>query len=292
MLGGTPEHIYRGVDQNDPRVLVERDLDMVTGACLLVRREIFAELGGFDSEYINGVEDVDFCLRQRARWRVVYCPDAVLEHHEGSSEGRFDHVSENLNRFRQKWRGRFGEDGTLTVREEATIRSPLDDGSIGSGASPAQQGASTSEAGEASRGEAMAREYRRSSAMPTPRRSDVVQLSGGTPDVAELANIAKASETANPRLEGIRQKVESGYYNTQEALDQVAGAVIDSGRVTDVAAEVVQTQSAIEQLANVPDVREDRVNEVTERLSTQGSAFYDTPEVRSATADGFLDEIA
>ena len=121
---------------------------------------------------------------------------------------------------------------------------------------------------------------------------DVVQLSGGTPDVAELANIAKASETANPRLEGIRQKVESGYYNTPEALDQVAGAVIDSGRVTDVAAEVVQTQSAIEQLANVPDVREDRVNEVTERLSTQGSAFYDTPEVRSATADGFLDEIA
>ena len=121
---------------------------------------------------------------------------------------------------------------------------------------------------------------------------DVVQLSGETPDVAELANVAKASETVNPRLEGIRQKVESGYYNTREALDQVAGAVIDSGRVTDVAAEVVQTQSAIEQLANVPDVREDRVNEVTERLSTQGSAFYDTPDVRSATVDGFLDEIA
>ena len=121
---------------------------------------------------------------------------------------------------------------------------------------------------------------------------DVVQLSGETPDVAELANVAKASETVNPRLEGIRQKVESGYYNTREALDQVAGAVIYSGRVTDVAAEVVQTQSAIEQLANVPDVREDRVNEVTERLSTQGSAFYDTPDVRSATVDGFLDKIA
>ena len=116
MKGDTPEHIFRGADQNDPRVLVERDLDMVTGACLLVRTEIFAELGGFDTDFVNGVEDVDFCLRARERgWRVVYCPDAVLEHHEGSSEGRFDHVSENLRRFRQKWGGRFGEDGTLMV---------------------------------------------------------------------------------------------------------------------------------------------------------------------------------
>ena len=174
MQGGTPQHIYRGVDQNDPRVLVERDLDMVTGACLLVRTEIFTELGGFDSEYINGVEDVDLCLRAReCGWRVVYCPDAVLEHHEGSSEGRFDHVSENLNRFREKWRGRFAEDGTLTVREEAAIRLPLDDESIGSAGSLSERGAS--EAGEAFRGESIAHEYLRSSAMPTPTRSDVVR---------------------------------------------------------------------------------------------------------------------
>ena len=121
---------------------------------------------------------------------------------------------------------------------------------------------------------------------------DVVQLSGETPDAAELASAAKASDVTNPRLEGIKQKVESGYYNTPEARDQIAGAVIDSGRVNDVAAEVVQTQSAREQMASVPDVREDRVDEVAQRLNTQGAAFYDTPDVRSATIDGFLDEIA
>ena len=124
--GGIPEHIHRGVDQNDPRVLEERDLDMVTGACLLIRRDLFHQLGGFDTQFINGVEDVDLCLRVRELGqRVVYCPDAVLEHHEGSTEGRFDRVSDNLRRFKEKWGGRFDDDGGLIVAsadDSAVIR--------------------------------------------------------------------------------------------------------------------------------------------------------------------------
>ena len=116
MRGDIPEHLYRGVDQNDHRVLEERDLDMVTGACLLIRRDLFHQLGGFDTQFINGVEDVDLCLRVRELGkRVVYCPDAVLEHHEGSTEGRFDRVSDNLRRFKEKWGGRFDDDGEFIV---------------------------------------------------------------------------------------------------------------------------------------------------------------------------------
>ncbi len=114
MVKGVPEHVYRGVDADDPRVTRQRDLDMVTGACMLVRRELYQKLGGLDTEYVNGVEDVDLCLRVRqAGYRVVYCPESVVEHHEGASEGRFDRVRENLQRFYQQWGRSFDAAGRL-----------------------------------------------------------------------------------------------------------------------------------------------------------------------------------
>jgi GT2 family glycosyltransferase/glycosyltransferase involved in cell wall biosynthesis/Tfp pilus assembly protein PilF len=116
MVNGIPDHEFRGAAADDPRVTQTRDLDMVTGACLLIRRELFIELGGFDAQFVNGVEDVDLCLRARERgWRVVYCADAVVEHHEAQSKGRFDHVQENVRRFLERWQGRFDETGRLRV---------------------------------------------------------------------------------------------------------------------------------------------------------------------------------
>jgi len=104
---GIPDHVWRNVPEDDPRVTEPRDLDMVTGACLAVRREVFAALGGFDEQYVNGVEDVDLCLAARAAGlRVRYEPRAVVLHHEGVSEGRFDHAAPNLARFARKWADR------------------------------------------------------------------------------------------------------------------------------------------------------------------------------------------
>lgn len=116
---GIPAHVHRGAGADDPRVDQVRDLDMVTGACMLVRRSVWAELGGFDTGYMNGVEDVDLCLRMRERgFRVVYCPVSVVEHHEGASEGRFDQVRDNLQRFAEKWQGRFDAEGRLRIAGE------------------------------------------------------------------------------------------------------------------------------------------------------------------------------
>ena len=119
MQNGIPEHAHRGVEANDPRVNQARDLDMVTGACMLVRADLFQRLEGFDVAYLNGVEDVDLCLQVRELgYRVVYCADAVVEHYEGTSAGRFDKVRENLEHFVQKWQGRFEADGRLRVEVE------------------------------------------------------------------------------------------------------------------------------------------------------------------------------
>jgi len=103
-INGVPDHPHRHADARAPEVNRFRELDMVTGACLLIRQELFRQLAGFDEIFRNGVEDVDLCLRARAAgWKVVYEPQAVVYHLEGRSAGRFNHAGDNLRIFFERW---------------------------------------------------------------------------------------------------------------------------------------------------------------------------------------------
>lgn len=65
------------------------DVDWVSGACFLVRREAFEEVGGFDESFFMYLEDVDLCWRlERAGWRVGYVPAAEVTHLQGRSTDR------------------------------------------------------------------------------------------------------------------------------------------------------------------------------------------------------------
>lgn len=65
-----------------------RDYYAVTGACMMVAREIFEEVGGFHEQYTLCGSDVEFCLRVHAKgYRIVYTPCAILEHLEAASRG-------------------------------------------------------------------------------------------------------------------------------------------------------------------------------------------------------------
>src|SRR4051794_7509270 len=78
-----PRHLYVGFPPDHPAVNKSRRLQIVTGACLLIRREVFETLSGFDTSYINGFEDVDLCLRVCAPGREVhYCHESELYHLE------------------------------------------------------------------------------------------------------------------------------------------------------------------------------------------------------------------
>lgn len=100
----TPYHIYAGFAGDHPAVNKRRELNAVTGACLLIRRSIFSELGGFDEEFMNGFEDVDLCLKVREQQgRIIYQPASVLYHLESQTPGRKLHDATNARRLNQRW---------------------------------------------------------------------------------------------------------------------------------------------------------------------------------------------
>lgn len=60
--------------------------DWLTGACLLVRRGVYEQIGGFDEEFFMYSEELDYCRRARAAgWQIMYLPEARVYHYEGGS---------------------------------------------------------------------------------------------------------------------------------------------------------------------------------------------------------------
>jgi GT2 family glycosyltransferase len=99
----TPQHIYLGFPGDHPAVDKSREFQAVTGACLLIRRDLFEQTGGFDTGFVNGYEDLDLCLRLRKNgYEVHYCRESVLYHLESATRG-FDSNSRNHELFLERW---------------------------------------------------------------------------------------------------------------------------------------------------------------------------------------------
>jgi GT2 family glycosyltransferase len=82
-----------------------RRVAAVTGACALVRRELFTRLGGFDEGFANGGEDVDFCLRSHAAGCLsAVALRSVVRHHISASPGRKLRDEQNSRRLTLRWR--------------------------------------------------------------------------------------------------------------------------------------------------------------------------------------------
>ena len=80
-----------------------RNCSAVTGACMMMRREVFEEADGFEERLGVAFNDVDLCLRLRQNgYEVIYTPHALLYHHEGASRGLL-HPSSDEMFFRERW---------------------------------------------------------------------------------------------------------------------------------------------------------------------------------------------
>ncbi|HET7218704.1 MAG TPA: glycosyltransferase family 2 protein [Vicinamibacterales bacterium] len=81
-----------------------RNCAAVTGACLLTRRAVYNQVGGFDERMAVDFNDVDFCLRVRAAgYRIVFTPYARLYHHESASFGSRVQHPRDTAAMRQIW---------------------------------------------------------------------------------------------------------------------------------------------------------------------------------------------
>lgn len=92
-LGGIAGHACHGMSKQCrgylDRARLEQDVSCVTAACMVMRKSIFLEVGGFDEALPIAFNDVDLCLRIRnAGWRIIWTPLVKLYHHESASVGQ------------------------------------------------------------------------------------------------------------------------------------------------------------------------------------------------------------
>jgi GT2 family glycosyltransferase len=119
---GYPHNLYAGMPADHPAVNRSRRLQAVTGACLLVRREAFERVDGFDTGFVNSLEDVDLCLRLgEAGGEVHYCHEAVVIHLESASRGRSDRFERSVARWRERWRERVRRDDIAIYAEDGLL---------------------------------------------------------------------------------------------------------------------------------------------------------------------------
>lgn len=114
--GGVAGHFHHGLPAPSEgyhgRALLDQDLSCVTGACMLLRREAYEDVGGMDEDFGIAYNDVDLCIRlARAGWRIVFSAGAELTHRESTSLGPPDSVARRDRHAseRQLMQSRWGE---------------------------------------------------------------------------------------------------------------------------------------------------------------------------------------
>lgn len=113
-FGGFAGHVFSGIAENGlgymMRPCINCNYSAVTGACLMVKKSVFKEVGGLTEEFVVGLNDVDFCLKVRSKnYLVVYDAFAKWHHYESKSRGYEDtpekkaRLQGEIDLFRKYW---------------------------------------------------------------------------------------------------------------------------------------------------------------------------------------------
>ncbi len=115
----------RDRDASAPEFQVRRDVDYCSGAAILVRRDLFEQVGGFDQRYAPAYyEDTDLAFAIRAtEHRTIVEPGAVIMHHEGVSHGT--DVGTGVKRYQEINRALFVEKWAPALADHLPVASEL-----------------------------------------------------------------------------------------------------------------------------------------------------------------------
>ena len=115
LAGGVARHVHKHLSEGENgfnnRAVLTQNFSAVTGACLVVKKVLFEQVGGLnDQELAIGFNDVDFCLKLvEAGYRNVWTPYAELIHHESATRGQDNspqkqrRAEKELRYMRQRW---------------------------------------------------------------------------------------------------------------------------------------------------------------------------------------------
>ena len=119
-MGGIAGHVFSGMPAGRHGYFgwdaVVRPYSAVTGACMMSRKAVFEEMGGFDEEFNVAYSDLDYCMRMSdVGYRVLYTPHAEMLHHESVTRGSSGQAGD-AKHFVSKWgRERFRVDPFYNV---------------------------------------------------------------------------------------------------------------------------------------------------------------------------------
>lgn len=114
-LAGVANHHFRGFDRKDigyfSRLDVVQNYCAVTGACMMVSKELYDAVGGLDEQFVVAYNDIDFCLKVRELGkRNLFTPFAELYHYESKSRGydsqdesKVKRLQKESDLFAKKW---------------------------------------------------------------------------------------------------------------------------------------------------------------------------------------------
>ncbi len=114
-VGGVAGHAHkyapRGSQGYVSRLAIAQNLSAVTAACMMMRRDVWDEVGGLDENYAVAFNDVDLCLRiRKAGYLIVWTPYAEMYHYESKSRGDEDSIEKQtrfkgeIDRFLDQWK--------------------------------------------------------------------------------------------------------------------------------------------------------------------------------------------
>ena len=104
-------HFFKFFNKNFPELNFSRMVPMVTGASMMIKKDIFFELGGLDNKYLGagGFDDSDICNQAVSHgYKIKYCPQTAMIHHEGTTIKKLTYQHQicfinNHNYYQNKW---------------------------------------------------------------------------------------------------------------------------------------------------------------------------------------------